>query len=207
MTVDGQPEISKPRAAFHARWTNAGRLLWLKYRGTAADAQSWRDAARQILHFGRQEMQLLRPLRLFPPAPTVCPRSPHCGSLGYLEMVPTVYQQISRHRRGRQKGHKTMRLVIVAGLALTTSLLAIDKEPAKRLGEAASVFSEVMATRSRSYRQGFADEEAIETTICPLSAPAAALPSRVTWLAGGLLCYSSSWGIPPVRYCVQVSTG
>ena len=34
-----------------------------------------------------------------------------------------------------------MKLVIVAGLALTTSLLAIDNEPAHRLGEAASVFS------------------------------------------------------------------
>lgn len=39
-----------------------------------------------------------------------------------------------------------MKMVIVASLALTTSLLAHDREPAKRLGEAASVFSEVMAT-------------------------------------------------------------
>ena len=39
---------------------------------------------------------------------------------------------------------KKMKLLIVAGLALTTSLLAIDKEPAKRLGEAASF----VATRS-----------------------------------------------------------
>src|SRR5512146_3305911 len=46
-----------------------------------------------------------------------------------------------------------MRLVIVAGLALTTSLLAIDKEPAKRLGEAASVFSEVMATPDKGIPQ------------------------------------------------------
>ena len=37
-------------------------------------------------------------------------------------------------------------IVIVTGLALTTSLLASDKESTKRLGEAASVFSEVMAT-------------------------------------------------------------
>jgi lipid-binding SYLF domain-containing protein len=46
-----------------------------------------------------------------------------------------------------------MRLVIVAGLALTTSLLAIDKEPAKRLGEAALVFSEVMATPDKGIPQ------------------------------------------------------
>ena len=46
-----------------------------------------------------------------------------------------------------------MKLVIVAGLALTTSLLAIDNEPAKRLGEAASVFSEVMATPDRGIPQ------------------------------------------------------
>src|SRR4249920_689854 len=46
-----------------------------------------------------------------------------------------------------------MKLVIVAGLALTTSLLAIDKEPAKRLGEAAAVFSEVMATPDKGIPQ------------------------------------------------------
>jgi lipid-binding SYLF domain-containing protein len=39
-----------------------------------------------------------------------------------------------------------MKLAIAAGLAPTTSLLAGDKEPAKRLRAAASVFSEVMAT-------------------------------------------------------------
>jgi SH3 domain-containing YSC84-like protein 1 len=46
-----------------------------------------------------------------------------------------------------------MRLVIVAGLAVTTSLLAIDREPAKRLGEAASVFSEIMATPDKGIPQ------------------------------------------------------
>ena len=39
-----------------------------------------------------------------------------------------------------------MKLAIAAGLALTTSLMALDKEPAKRLGESATVFSEVMST-------------------------------------------------------------
>ena len=48
-----------------------------------------------------------------------------------------------------------MKLVIVAaaGLALTTSLLATDKEPAKRMGEAAAVFSEVMATPDKGIPQ------------------------------------------------------
>jgi SH3 domain-containing YSC84-like protein 1 len=46
-----------------------------------------------------------------------------------------------------------MKLVIVAGLALTTSLLAIDREPAKRLAESASVFSEVMATPDKGIPQ------------------------------------------------------
>jgi SH3 domain-containing YSC84-like protein 1 len=53
-----------------------------------------------------------------------------------------------------------MKLVMVAaaGLALTTSLLAIDKQPAKRLGEAASVFSEVMATPDKGIPQDLLDK-------------------------------------------------
>ena len=46
-----------------------------------------------------------------------------------------------------------MRLAIIAGLALTTSLLAIDNETDKRLGAAASVFSEVMATPDKAIPQ------------------------------------------------------
>jgi lipid-binding SYLF domain-containing protein len=46
-----------------------------------------------------------------------------------------------------------MKFVIVAGLAFATSLLAIDKAPAKRLGEAASVFSEIMATPDKGIPQ------------------------------------------------------
>jgi lipid-binding SYLF domain-containing protein len=46
-----------------------------------------------------------------------------------------------------------MRLVIAAGLAVATSLLAVDKEPASRLREAASVFSEVMATPDKGIPQ------------------------------------------------------
>ena len=47
-----------------------------------------------------------------------------------------------------------MKLVIAAGLALTTSLCwRIDNEPAKRLGEAAAVLSEVMARPTRVFRR------------------------------------------------------
>jgi lipid-binding SYLF domain-containing protein len=46
-----------------------------------------------------------------------------------------------------------MKSVIVAGLALSTALLAMDKEPAKRLGEAAAVFSEIMAAPDRGIPQ------------------------------------------------------
>jgi SH3 domain-containing YSC84-like protein 1 len=46
-----------------------------------------------------------------------------------------------------------MKLVMVAGLAFTTSLLAFDSEPVSRLGEAASVFSEVMATPDKGIPQ------------------------------------------------------
>jgi lipid-binding SYLF domain-containing protein len=53
---------------------------------------------------------------------------------------------------------KNMKLVIAAGLALTTSLLAMDKEPAKRLGEAASVFSEVMAAPDKGIPQDLLDK-------------------------------------------------
>jgi len=51
-----------------------------------------------------------------------------------------------------------MKLVIVAGLALSTTLLAIDKAPAKRLGEAASVFSEIMATPDKGIPQDLLDK-------------------------------------------------
>jgi SH3 domain-containing YSC84-like protein 1 len=51
-----------------------------------------------------------------------------------------------------------MKLLIVAGMALTTSLLATDKEPAKRLGEAASVFSEVMAAPDKGIPRDLLDK-------------------------------------------------
>ena len=51
-----------------------------------------------------------------------------------------------------------MKIMIVAGLALSTSLMAIDKEPANRLREAASVFSEVMATPDKGIPQDLLDK-------------------------------------------------
>ena len=51
-----------------------------------------------------------------------------------------------------------MKLVIVAGLALSTTLLAIDNEPAKRLGEAASVFSQIMSTPDKGIPQDLLDK-------------------------------------------------
>jgi lipid-binding SYLF domain-containing protein len=51
-----------------------------------------------------------------------------------------------------------MKFVIVAGLAITTTLLAADSEPAHRLGEAASVFSEVMAAPDKGIPQDLLDK-------------------------------------------------
>lgn len=46
-----------------------------------------------------------------------------------------------------------MKSVILIGLALTTSLMAVDREPAKRLSAAASVLSEIMATPDKGIPQ------------------------------------------------------
>jgi lipid-binding SYLF domain-containing protein len=54
-----------------------------------------------------------------------------------------------------------MKLAIMAGLALTTlttSLMAADDEPAVRLGQAASVFSEIMATPDKGIPQDLLDK-------------------------------------------------
>jgi lipid-binding SYLF domain-containing protein len=51
-----------------------------------------------------------------------------------------------------------MKLAIVAGLALTTSLLAVDKDSAKRLAESAAVFSEVMATPDKGIPRDLLDK-------------------------------------------------
>jgi lipid-binding SYLF domain-containing protein len=59
-----------------------------------------------------------------------------------------------------------MKLAIIAGLALTTSLLAIDNETNKRLGAAASVFSEVMATPDKAIPQ-----DLLEKAYCVVIVP------------------------------------
>jgi lipid-binding SYLF domain-containing protein len=51
-----------------------------------------------------------------------------------------------------------MKLAIMAGLALSTTLLAIDRAPAKRLGEAASVFSQIMSTPDKGIPQDLLDK-------------------------------------------------
>ncbi len=59
-----------------------------------------------------------------------------------------------------------MKSVILLGLALTTSMMAVDREPAKRLGEAASVFSEIMATPDKGIPQ-----EMLENAHCIVIVP------------------------------------
>lgn len=59
-----------------------------------------------------------------------------------------------------------MKTVILLGLALTTSMLAVDREPAKRLGEAAAVFSEVMATPDKGI-----PKEMLENAHCIVIVP------------------------------------
>jgi SH3 domain-containing YSC84-like protein 1 len=59
-----------------------------------------------------------------------------------------------------------MKTVILLGLALTTSLMAVDREPAKRLQEAAAVFSEIMATPDKGIPQ-----EMLENAHCIVIVP------------------------------------
>jgi lipid-binding SYLF domain-containing protein len=59
-----------------------------------------------------------------------------------------------------------MKSVILIGLALTTSLMAVDREPAKRLNEAAAVFSEIMATPDKGIPQ-----EMLENAHCIVIVP------------------------------------
>ncbi len=59
-----------------------------------------------------------------------------------------------------------MKTVILLGLALTTSLMAVDREPAKRMNEAATVFSEIMATPDKGIPQ-----EMLENAHCIVIVP------------------------------------
>src|SRR5579863_6425718 len=90
-----------------------------------------------------------------------------------------------------------MKLIIVAGLVFTTSLLAIDKEPAKRLGEAASVLSEVMAAPDKGIPQDLLDK-AHCIVIVP-SLKTAAFFFGAKFGKGYLSCWNSSregWSAP-----------
>ncbi len=90
-----------------------------------------------------------------------------------------------------------MKLVIVAGLALTTSLLAVNREPAKRLTESAAVFSEVMATPDKGIPQ-----DLLEKAHCIVIVPAlktAAFVVGAKYGKGYLSCRNqggSGWSAP-----------
>src|SRR5580700_4993911 len=90
-----------------------------------------------------------------------------------------------------------MKLFIVAGLAFSTSLLALDKEPAKRLGEAASVFSEIMSTPDKGIPQ-----DLLERAHCIVIVPSvktAAFVVGAKYGKGFLSCRSGSghgWSAP-----------
>lgn len=59
-----------------------------------------------------------------------------------------------------------MKSVILVGLAFATSMMAVDREPAKRLHEAAAVFSEIMATPDKGIPQ-----EMLENAHCIVIVP------------------------------------
>jgi lipid-binding SYLF domain-containing protein len=82
-----------------------------------------------------------------------------------------------------------MKLAIVAGLALSTSLLAIDREPARRLGEASSVFSEIMAAPGKSTPQDLL-EKAYCIVIVPGVKTGAPPPAAAAPLMALLNAYS-----------------
>ncbi len=90
-----------------------------------------------------------------------------------------------------------MKLLIVASLAFTTSLLAIDKEPADRLGQSASVFSEIMAAPDKGIPQ-----DLLEKAYCIVIVPdlkTAAFVVGGKYGKGDLLCRAkggSGWSAP-----------
>lgn len=87
-----------------------------------------------------------------------------------------------------------MRLTIVAALAITP-LLAMDKDNAKRLNEAAAVFSEIMATPDRGIPQ-----ELLENAHCIVIVPGlktAAFVFGAKYGKGYLSCRNASgWSAP-----------
>jgi len=90
-----------------------------------------------------------------------------------------------------------MKLAIVAGLALTTSLLAHDNEPERRLGEAAAVFSEIMTAPDKGIPQ-----DLLEKAHCIVIVPGAKTAAFIVgakYGKGYLSCRSGSghgWSAP-----------
>jgi lipid-binding SYLF domain-containing protein len=90
-----------------------------------------------------------------------------------------------------------MKLAIVAGLALSTTLLAVDNEPAHRLGEAAAVFSEIMAAPDKGIPQ-----DLLEKAYCVVIVPSVKTGAFIVgakYGKGYLSCRSGSghgWSAP-----------
>ncbi len=90
-----------------------------------------------------------------------------------------------------------MKFAIVAGLAIATTLSAVDNESAHRLGEAASVFSEIMAAPDKGIPQDLL-EKAHCIVIVP-SVKTAAFIVGAKYGKGFLSCRSGSghgWSAP-----------
>jgi lipid-binding SYLF domain-containing protein len=88
-----------------------------------------------------------------------------------------------------------MKLAIVAGLAVTTSLMAVNREPAKRLGEAAAVFSEIMATPDKGIPQDLLDKAHCIVVVPSLKTAAFVVGAKFG--KGYLLCRNSGgWSAP-----------
>jgi len=90
-----------------------------------------------------------------------------------------------------------MRLAIIAGLALTTSLLAIDNETNIRLGAATTVFSEVMATPDKAIPQDLLEKAYCIVIVPDLKTGAFIVGGK--YGKGFLLCRSrarAGWSAP-----------
>src|SRR5580704_8997022 len=90
-----------------------------------------------------------------------------------------------------------MKLAIVAGLALTTSLLAGENDAAHRLGEAASVFSEIMAAPDKGIPQDLLEKA--YCVVIVLSVKTGAFIVGAKYGKGYLSCRSGSghgWSAP-----------
>jgi SH3 domain-containing YSC84-like protein 1 len=90
-----------------------------------------------------------------------------------------------------------MKFAIVAGLAIATTLSAVDNESARRLGEAASVFSEIMSAPDKGIPQDLL-EKAHCIVIVP-SVKTAAFIVGAKYGKGFLSCRSGSghgWSAP-----------